>query len=367
MKNLKKLMIITLSIIAVLAGSVFLFMQQAVFGADPTGKRLARIQKSAHYKDGTFQNLSPTEVMTKDASMIKMMRDFFNKPKTTEPQEILPSVQTNLQALNHEKPTVVWFGHSSYLIQSNGKTVLVDPVFSGNASPISFFAKAFKGANNYGVEDLPMIDVLVITHDHYDHLDYKTIMALKTKVKKIYTSLGVGAHLEHWGIPADKIIEFDWWENERISDSMELTAVPARHFSGRSFTRGKTLWSAFVLKIDGYHLFIGGDSGYGTHFKTIGAKYGPFDIVMLEAGQYGVNWPLIHMTPEETIAAAKDLQAKVLMPVHWGKFALALHDWDEPINRVLQEAHKQNFKITTPLIGEVIVLDSIYPNKEWWK
>jgi L-ascorbate metabolism protein UlaG (beta-lactamase superfamily) len=367
MKKTKKIMLITFSITGILVLGVFLFMQTAVFGKNPSGKRLEKIEQSPNYKDGAFQNLNPTEVMVKDASMVRMIRDFFNKPKTTEPQEPLPSVQTNLNTIEDIKPSIVWFGHSSYLIKSKGKNVLVDPVFSGNASPLSLFAKAFDGTNGYGAKDMPAIDALIITHDHYDHLDYKTILALQPKIKIIYTSLGVGAHLEHWGIPADKIVELDWNQHQKISDAVEIIAVPARHFSGRGFTRAKTLWSAFVLKIDGYKIFIGGDSGYDTHFKTIGEQHGPFDIAMLEAGQYGVNWPNIHMMPEETIFAAKDLNTKVLMPVHWGKFALAMHNWDEPINRVVQEAHKQNVKLTTPLIGEVVVLDSIYPNKEWWK
>jgi L-ascorbate metabolism protein UlaG (beta-lactamase superfamily) len=364
---MKKIMLITLFILGVLALGVYLFMQKAVFGAHPSGARLQRIQRSPNYKDGSFQNLAPTEVMLKSASMTKMLKDFFTKPKTTEPQEPLPSVQTDLHTLDNNKPTIVWFGHSSYLIQSKGKNILVDPVFSGHASPVSFFAKAFKGANTYGVKDMPAIDALIITHDHYDHLDYETILALQPKIKMIYTSLGVGAHLEHWGIPPEKIVEFDWWEHKRISDSMELTAAPARHFSGRSFTRGKTLWSAFILTLDGYKFFIGGDSGYGTHFKTIGDKYGPFDIALLEAGQYGANWPYIHMLPEQTIEAAKDLHTKILMPVHWGKFALAMHDWNEPIQRVVAHAHQNDVKLTTPMIGEVVVLDSIYPNKEWWR
>ena len=360
-------MLITLSIIVALVLGVFLFMQTAVFGKDPSGKRLERIKQSTHYREGAFQNLHPTEVMLKEASMVRMIRDFFNKPKTTEPDEPLPSVQTNLKTLDDNQPSIVWFGHSSYLIKSKGKNILVDPVFSGNASPVSFFAKAFEGANGYGADDMPPIDVLIITHDHYDHLDYKTILALQPKIKKIYTSLGVGADLEHWGVPLDKIVEMDWNQHQRVSDSVEITAVPARHFSGRGFTRAKTLWSAFVLSIDGYKIFIGGDSGYDTHFKALGEQHGPFDIAMLEAGQYGVNWPNIHMMPEETILAAKDLNAKVLMPVHWAKFALALHNWDEPISRVVEEAHRQNVKLTTPLIGEVVVLDSIYPATEWWK
>ncbi len=359
-------MTITFSIIGLLALGFFIFMQQAVFGSNPSGARLERILKSPNYKNGSFQNLSPTEVMLKDASFLKMMKDFFSKPKTTEPQYTLPSIQTNLNTLEDDKPTIVWFGHSSYLIKSKGKNILVDPIFSGHASPVSFFAKAFKGANTYGVKDMPTIDLLIITHDHYDHLDYETILALQPKVKKMYTSLGVGAHLEHWGIPASKIVEFDWWENQKISNTIELTATPARHFSGRSFTRGKTLWSAFVLKIDGYSIFIGGDSGYDSHFKKIGEQYGPFDIALLEAGQYGTNWPYIHMLPEQTIEAAKDLNAKILMPVHWGKFALALHDWNEPIQRIVEHAYKNQVKLTTPMIGEAVVLDSIYPNKVWW-
>ena len=209
-------MIITFSIIGIFALGIFLFMQQPVFGINPSGKRLERIVQSPNCKDGVFKNLNPTQVMVNDASVVKMMRDFFNKPKTTEPQETLPSIQTDLKALSDDKPSIVWFGHSSYLIKSKGKTILVDPVFSGYSSPVSFFAKAFKGANAYGVKDMPAIDIMVITHDHYDHLDYETILALQYHVKKIYTSLGVGAHLEHWGIPAEKIVEFDWWQHQKI-------------------------------------------------------------------------------------------------------------------------------------------------------
>jgi L-ascorbate metabolism protein UlaG (beta-lactamase superfamily) len=291
---------------------------------------------------------------------------FFNKPKNTAPPKPLPCVKTDIALLTSDKPVIVWFGHSSYFIHINGKNILVDPVFSGYASPFSFTGKSFKGSPVYTADDFPAIDILILTHDHYDHLDYRTILMLQSKTKTICTSSGVGSHLRYWGIDKEMITEFDWWESKQVTGDVELTAAPARHFSGRSFTRNKTLWSSFILKAGGYSIYIGADSGYDSHFKTIGEKYGPFDIVMLESGQYNEWWPYIHMMPEQTVQAAIDLKAKVLMPVHWGKFALGLHPWDEPIKRVVAKANELNVKITTPMIGEPVVLDSSYPKEQWW-
>ncbi len=366
MKTPVKIMIIFLLIIAALAAGIYLFMQQKAFGKNPTGKRLERIEKSPNYKNGQFENLSYTAIMSDDASFFGTFISFLNKPKNTEPVVTLPSVKTDLKNLLADKPTIIWFGHSSYLIKVKDLIILVDPVLSGYASPVSFFGKSFKGSDVYNVDDFPSIDILLLSHDHYDHLDYETITKLSPKIKKIYTGLGVGEHLEHWGISPEIITEFDWWEGAKVSDNIELTATPARHFSGRSFTRAKTLWTSFALKINGYNIFIGGDSGYDAHFKAIGDKYGPFDIALLESGQYNKDWPNIHMQPEETATAAFDLKAKVLMPVHWAKFSLALHPWTEPIERVTKSAQEKNLRITIPQIGEVIVLDSIYPQKEWW-
>lgn len=359
-------MLTTLIFVAFIATGIYIFMQQKVFGKDPSGDRLARIEKSPNYKAGSFQNLSVTEVMPKEASYWGMFKDFLNKPKTVEPEREIPSVKTDLKNLVADKPTIVWFGHSSYLIKSKNTNILVDPVFSGSASPVSFFGKAFKGADAYEVEDFPNIDMLVLSHDHYDHLDYVTISKLIPKVKKFYTALGVGAHLEHWGVKPENIVEFDWWESQKVADNLTITSTPARHFSGRGFTRGKTLWSSFVLNIDGYNIFIGGDSGYDYHFKTIGEKFGPFDIALLENGQYGKDWPLIHTSPEETAKVAEELKTKVLMPVHWAKFALGYHSWNEPINRLTKSLAHSDIKLTTPIIGEPVVLDSIYPQKVWW-
>lgn len=359
-------MILIFSFTCIIILITYLFLQSPVFGIHPKNDRLDKINNSLHYKNGSFQNLSPTVVTLKDSSFIGLLLDFFNKPKETVPAHLIPVIKTDLKTLKDDAPTIVWFGHSSYLIKYKGINILVDPVFSGTASPVSFFGKSFPGSNIYSVKDLPLIDMLIITHDHYDHLDYKTISALKDNVKITYTSLGVGAHLEHWGYKPNTIVEFDWWQEHKVSENIQLIATPARHFSGRSFARAKTLWSSFVLKLDHYQLFIGGDSGYDTHFKTIGEKYGPFDLAILEAGQYGKAWPYIHMLPEETVQAAIDLSAKALLPVHWGKFALAYHPWDEPITRVLQHALKENVQTTTPKIGEPFSINKQMPQSTWW-
>jgi L-ascorbate metabolism protein UlaG (beta-lactamase superfamily) len=363
---LKNTLLILLAAALILSLATLLFMQQKTFGKHPAAGRLERILRSPHYKDGSFQNVYPTEVTLKNVSYGKMLLDFFSKSASTNPPKALPSVKTDLLESKADKPVIVWFGHSSYLIRHQGVSILVDPVFSGNASPVSFFGKSFPGSDVYGAQDFGQIDLLIISHDHYDHLDYATIGQLAPKVKRFYTPLGVGAHLEHWGIPEDKILELDWWEQHTLKEGIRLRATPARHFSGRGFSRGKSQWSSFILDLPGYRLFLGGDSGYDDTFKKIGRQYGPFDLALLEAGQYGDNWPYIHMFPEQTIDAALDLRAKMLLPVHWGKFVLANHAWDEPIRRVVDRAREKNAALTTPRIGEAVVLDETYPDAQWW-
>ena len=340
-------------------------MLQKVFGKIPAGKRLFEIQQSANYKNGSFKNIHHTPVMAEDSSFWKTLKSYVNKPKDTRPPIPLPFVKTDLHNLENDAPVIVWFGHSSYLIRINGLTILIDPVFS-NAAPFSFMVKAYPGADIYTVQDMPEIDLLIQTHDHYDHLDYISVSALKPKVKKIITTLGTGSHFEFWGYDPAIITELDWWETTSIAD-IQLTATPGRHFSGRGIARGKTLWAGFILKTPGYTIYIGGDSGYDTHFKEIGSKYGPFDIAMLECGQYNAHWPHIHMMPEETAQAAVDLGAKRLLPVHWAKFTLALHPWNDPIIRVVKKAAELNLAITTPRIGEPVVIGRSYPDAHWWE
>ncbi|HWZ21957.1 MAG TPA: MBL fold metallo-hydrolase [Cytophagaceae bacterium] len=369
MKILKRIMIITLLVIGVLTLAVYFFLQTAVFGKRPEGARLERIKKSPNYIDGVFQYPENTPLMTKEASYLKMIQLQFVKDEAREPIVPLPSVKTDLKKPPVSNFVITWFGHSSYLIQLNGKNILVDPVFGKAASPVEFIgAKRFPGTEIYTLEDMPPLDVVIFSHDHYDHLDYEVVSKLNSSAAKLYMPLGVGAHLESWGIDTGKITELDWWEKVEIAPGFVLTSTPARHFSGRGLTdRGKTLWTSYVLQTDSAKLYIGGDSGYGPHFKEIGEKYGPFDITILECGQYHPYWPLIHMTPEETVQAHLDLKGNVLFPVHWGKFALAFHPWREPIERLLAEATKKSVNVTTPLIGEQILPGSNLPESKWWR
>lgn len=328
-----------------------------------------RIQQSPNFRNGAFQNLVDTPMMPDDVTYYKIIKDGLRRPKSIKPPVALPSVKTNLKQLTSDKPVLVWFGHSSYLIHINGINLLIDPVFSGRAAPVAGMVKAFDGANTYSVDDMPDIDIMIITHNHYDHLDKKTIKALKPKTKLFVTSLGVGKDIEgcySQGNHQPRIIEMDWLDSEIINEAISITSFPARHFSGRGIKRGGSLWSSFGLKIFGYHIFIGGDSGYGTHFKSIGEIAGKFDMALLECGQYNTSWPNIHMMPEQTVQAAIDLKAAVLMPVHWGKFALANHPWNEPINRLKLEADKKQLAITTPKIGEPVIVGESFPKSVWW-
>jgi L-ascorbate metabolism protein UlaG (beta-lactamase superfamily) len=354
-------LLITLSL------ATILFMQQKSFGKLPSGDILKRIEKSTHYKDGAFINIEETDIVAKDASYWSMALKYFETSVDREPLKELPHVKTDLKNLS-DRPNMIWFGHSSFLISVSGKKVLADPVFSERASPVQYAGpKAYPGTMVYHESDLPDLDVIVISHDHYDHLDYHTITNLAQRTKAFVVPLGVGQHLLHWGVPKEKIYEFDWWEGGQVAPGVDITCTPARHFSGRGFTKNRTLWASFVLKIGGLTIFIGGDSGYDQSFKKIGDTFGPFDIVMLECGQYDVQWPSIHMMPEQTIQASIDLKAKVLLPVHWGKFTLALHPWRDPIRRATVEAEKRDVKMTTPLIGEPVYIGESFPAMKWWE
>jgi L-ascorbate metabolism protein UlaG (beta-lactamase superfamily) len=251
----------------------------------------------------------------------------------------------------------------------NGKRFLVDPVFSGSASPISFTTKSFPGTDLYQAEDFPEIDYLLISHDHYDHLDYKTILELKPKIKQVICGLGVGSHFEYWGFEPNLINEKDWNEQIDLGSGLALHTATARHFSGRSFTRNNTLWMSYLLDAGDFKVYIGGDSGYDAHFEAIGEKFGGVDLAILDNGQYNLGWKEIHMLPEEVLKASKDLGAKRLFPVHSSKFVLANHPWDEPLIKVT-EFNEENFvcPLVTPIIGELVYLkDSTQRFNPWWK
>lgn len=356
---------IFLSIVLIVILSVIVIYNLPQWGKSPIGARKQRILKSPQYGKNQFENFSYTPNFAEGYTMSKVMRQFlFGKKPNNKPINKIPATKSKFKSLS-EEPVITWFGHSSYLLQIHNKNILVDPVFSGHASPFSFSVNSFNGTNIYSVEDFPEIDVLLISHDHYDHLDYKTIKKLKGKVKRIVTSLGVGSHLEKWGYEAKIIHELDWWEEIQL-DNFKFTATPSRHFSGRGLKRNLTLWSSFVLETKDKTIFLGGDSGYDTHFKMIGEKWKNFDLAILECGQYNLAWHYIHMLPNEVAQAAKDLNTKLLMPVHWGKFALAFHPWKESITMVIEHAQNQKTDLLAPAIGETVSINSAYKNL-WWK
>lgn len=339
-----------------------------MFGQFPDQKRKSYFKTLANYRDGQFQNQIPTPALLEGESMAKVMWGFFGKHPDTTPRNPIPHVSTDLRALPREKDLLVWFGHSSYLMQVDGKRFLIDPVFSGNASPVFGSVKAFAGANTYQASDMPDIDVLLISHDHWDHLDYGTIRLLKEKVKLVVCGLGVAQHFIYWGWPPEKIIEKNWYEHVDIGETIRITLTPARHFSGRFLSRNISLWTSFVVKTASKTLFLGGDSGYAPHFAELGAKYGPFDLAILECGQYNERWPYIHSLPPEIIQEVKDLRAKALLPVHHSKFKLAQHPWYEPLEQVTALAQAEKLPILTPKIGEEVDLSVIKTDWEkWWQ
>jgi L-ascorbate metabolism protein UlaG (beta-lactamase superfamily) len=348
----------------------FYYKQAPQLGKAPKEKRLKWLRQSPNYKKGKFQNIHFTPTISEGYTMSGVLYDFiFKKFPRTKPIDAIPSIKTDLKSLPITQNVLIWFGHSSYFIQLDGKRFLIDPVFSGNASPIPNSNKSFRGTDVYSADDMPEIDFLLITHDHYDHLDYPTIMALKSKIKQVICGLGVGEHFEYWKFDSTIIIEKDWNESITITDTMMLHTAPARHFSGRGLSRNNTLWLSFILQAKDLKLYLGGDSGYDTHFAEIGEKFGGFDLALLDNGQYNLAWQAIHMLPHEGLKAAKDLNTKRLLPIHSSKFKLANHPWDEPLDTIMTlNENEFHCPVITPRIGEVVYLSNINQVfSKWWK
>ncbi|QJB32213.1 MBL fold metallo-hydrolase [Chitinophaga oryzae] len=330
--------------------------------------RKQRISMSENYQHRQFQNLVPTRTYLKGTSFLSLFRSYLRISHERDPLLPLPGVREDLKAQASRAPEIIWFGHSSYLLYINRWRILVDPVFSNTLSLTPFIkVKGYAGTSIYTVDDLPPIDFVIITHDHQDHLDFKSVRELAKRGCLFCVPLGVGTYLERLQVPATRIMEFDWWDQLPVDNTVVLTATPARHNSGRGLFTNKTLWSSYVLNIDGLRIFIGGDSGYGEHFKAIAARCGIIDLAILECGQYGDHWPDIHMTPEQTISAGKDLDARVLMPVHWGRFPLALHNWLEPVVRVEAAAAKASCRLLLPQIGKRTFIFHDQAENKWWE
>ena len=294
-------------------------------------------------------------------------RVLFDKPANTQPEGAVPvHALTRAELLAAPDNTVYRLGHSTVLLKLHHKFWITDPVFAERASPVQWLGPQRFHQAPISTEELPPIAAVILSHDHYDHLDYATIMALASKVGQFLTPLGVGDRLISWGIAQDKVKQLDWWQSAEI-DGIRFVATPAQHFSGRTpFDRNSTLWASWVILTPELRVFFSGDSGYFDGFKRIGAEYGPFDLTLIEAGAYDVNWPRVHMQPEQTLQAHLDLRGRTLLPIHNGTFDLALHAWDEPYERITALAQAQGVPVSTPRMGEAVSATQPHSGQHWW-
>lgn len=337
--------------------SVAGYLNSPKFGAIVFGEQFKNIYPINLY--GAKQG----KLLKKPSNFLKLFKALNSVLKNQKSQIQIPSQKTDLKTLDPNEDVLIWFGHSSYFIQIEGKKFLVDPIFS--KSLFFFGPRAFPGSDIYEASDIPEVDFLIITHDHFDHLDFETVR--KLKFKKAICPLKVGKHLKRWNV--QDITEMNWFESIPLSSNFKLFCLPAQHFSRRGFLKNRTLWASFLIETPkGFKIFLGGDGGYSPHFSDIQKKFQTIDLAILENGQYSPNWPKIHMAPNETIEAAKNLNAKALLPVHNSKFSLAPHKWNEPLIKLSELALNQDFKLKTPMIGEKVDLKN--PNqkfKKWWE
>ena len=321
---------------------------------------------SLNYRDGTFQNLIPTDVSSENSSFWDTLGEYMLSGGQRSPSTPLPTKEFSLESLDSEEVSVTWFGHSTILIRSNEITILTDPLFGEeNMDPLFFGPTPFSLEYSYELEDLPPIDYVLISHDHYDHLDMGAIKGLRDST--FYVPLGIKSHLIKWDVPEENVLELDWYDEVNVSEHLRLALTPAQHFSGRSlFNSDSTLWGSWVIELHNRSLFFSGDSGYMEEFKTIGEMYGPFDIAFVETGQYNLAWKDIHMFPEQAVQAGFDLNASIILPIHNSKYTLSTHSWDEPLERISGEGERRNMSVSTPMIGETFILGGSIPNDAWW-
>ena len=338
------------------------------FGGKITPELKERYAKSERWIKKKFYNYERTGIDIKAWEIPQLVyKQLFSK-KGRIPKLPLPILDFDVEQFlsPSEKAKFVWFGHSVLLIRIAGKTLLIDPMFGPNAAPVSPFAVPRFSENTLDIIDtLPPIDLVLLTHDHYDHLDMASINLLKPKVKQYYVALGASRHLQKWGISSDVIREFDWWEQHTFNE-LNITFTPTRHASGRAISdQSCCLWGGWAITSPMEKIWFSGDGGYGSHFTEIGKQLGPFDFAFLECGQYNTSWHDIHMYPEEAVQAAEDVGVGKIMPVHWGGFALAMHHWKEPINRFTSEAQKKNYLVSTPPIGQLFSVADRH-DQRWW-
>lgn len=345
-----KIFLIILAVVAAIVITVALVLRHPAFGRKMSKERQARIEASPNYDNGMFQNEEETPQFTGDKSPMTMLWEFLvHRPKDRVPKEAIPAVKTDLRSLPTDHDWLVWFGHSSYLFCLNGKRYLVDPLLKMEF-PASVMMKPFKGTDIYTPDDIPDIDVLIITHEHWDHLDYATLRDLRPKVAHVVCPLGVAEYLEYWKYDKSIITELDWYEKVN-----GITCLPTRHFSNRLIGgRNQTLWASFLVEDGDRKVYIGGDGGYDGRFKRIREQFGQVDLALLENGQYNTDWKYIHSTPEGLEQAILDLEAKAVFTVHHDKFALAKHPWYEPDSVAHSIAERHPIRLLDQPIGTII-------------
>ncbi len=367
------LLIISLVIIAALYINL-----HPTFGDSPNDKSMKRIKNSAHFDGEHFKNLIPTNATSIGRAKSKrkinrwaLLKNFIFPPKSKNPQKPLKTLPCDAKSLLNGD--FVWFGHSTVLFKTNNTTIITDPVFN-NAAPIPFAIKPFKMTNKPSIDSLPFVDIVLISHDHYDHLDYKAIKKMLPKVGQFCVPLGVKAHLLRWGVSENKVREYDWYEEVTIND-IRFVFTPSRHFSGRGiFNHRTTLWGSWTIIAPDVKVYFSGDGGYSPEFAKIGKRFNGFDIAFIEDGAYNKSWQHVHMLPEQSAQASIDIQTKVVLPIHWGKFDLSTHQWQEPVKRFSKAlknyndtvAQPKQIKLVTPRIGEIFTLQNL-PQTEWWE
>ena len=352
-----KTAIIILSILALLVVAVVAVLQHPAFGRRMSAECKARIEASPNYRDGMFQNQQPTPQFTGDHNTLKAMRTMLMRRDSNRvPLDPLPAVKTDLKSLPTDRDWFVWFGHSSYLFQLEGKRYLVDPLLKMEF-PASLMLKPFAGTDIYTPDDMPEIDYLIITHEHWDHLDYATLRDLRPKVKHVVCPLGVGEYLEYWKYNSSIITEMDWYEKLPITNDQlpMITCLPSRHFSNRLLRgRNQTLWAAFMVEAGDRKVYIGGDGGYDDRFRQTRELFGKIDLAIMENGQYNPNWAYVHMLPQDLEQAILDMQPEQVFTVHHDKFSLSTHAWSEPDSVARSIAERNAIRLLDQPIGTVI-------------
>jgi L-ascorbate metabolism protein UlaG (beta-lactamase superfamily) len=340
----------------------------ASFGGCVSGERLERAKRSPHYRGGRFRNLVPTKTLL-PGSVGATLRNQFLGSEIRVPQRPIPIARPGRGAFDVPPASglrATWMGHATVLIEIDGRRILTDPVWSDRASPSTLLGPKRFFPPPVPLVDLPPIDAAVISHDHYDHLDMTTVRFLAARGTVFVVPLGIGAHLERWGVPEARRVELDWGESFDVG-GVRLEACPARHYSGRLYFGDPTLWASWAVLGPKHRVYYSGDSGYFKEFRRVGSRLGPFDLTLVKIGAYGPTWPEIHMTPEEAVQAHLDVRGGALLPVHWGTFNLAPHDWREPADRVVAAAADRGVRLCVPRPGERIELAGLGPIDPWWR